>query len=175
MQNNGNEEGERKSPFSDEALRRIAKEKILWLLGLKIHVMAYVGVNIMLILLNLTVATPDVIWFAYPLSCWLVGLVIHYTVYLIYVRGIMGGNKKGLILAAVSGLMAIQALFVINYVSDFTIVWFFWPTGAIIVGIIVYGFVYLSIVKAKQAKEDGKTWMDKKIDNELKKVKRTEA
>ncbi len=43
---------------SDEALRRIAKEKIIVSFTVKVHVLAYIGVNIFLILLNYFVTSP---------------------------------------------------------------------------------------------------------------------
>jgi hypothetical protein len=45
-------------------------------LGFKIHFAAYVGVNLMLIAVNLLL-TPQVLWFYWPLIGWGIGIIAH--------------------------------------------------------------------------------------------------
>jgi cytochrome b subunit of formate dehydrogenase len=45
-------------------------------LGFKIHFAAYVGVNILLIAINLLL-TPKVLWFYWPLLGWGIGILAH--------------------------------------------------------------------------------------------------
>jgi hypothetical protein len=45
-------------------------------LGFKIHFAAYVGVNLVLIAVNL-LTTPHLLWFYWPLIGWGIGLIAH--------------------------------------------------------------------------------------------------
>ena len=45
-------------------------------LGFKIHFAAYVGVNLLLIAINL-LTTPDELWFYWPLLGWGIGIIAH--------------------------------------------------------------------------------------------------
>lgn len=166
-------ESEKKTPFSEEALRHIAKEKILWALGVKIHALAYVLVNIFLVILNLTVSSPGFLWSVIVISGWLGGFGIHYGAYLIYSRGVIGENKKGLIMNVIAELLGIQGVIVINIITSPTVLWFVWPVGAAMLAIIVHTIVYLKFLKEKSALTGEKrSWMERKVDEELSKVKR---
>ena len=56
----------------------------------RIHLVAYVLVNAMLIAINF-IYSPDVIWFFYPLLGWGIGITVHY---LYAVRWIESALKK---------------------------------------------------------------------------------
>lgn len=159
-----------RSPFSEEALREIAKEKVLWKLGVQVHVLGFVIVNLLLVAINI-VADPGEIWFPYVLSCWATGLAIHVAVYLIYSRGIIGTNRRGLILSSVIVAMASQSLFVINYFSGFSYKWFLWPVGALIAALIVYAVVCAIIIGPDEAGGVKRSWLEKRIDKEIQKAK----
>lgn len=45
-------------------------------LGFKIHFAAYVGVNLVLLAVNL-LTTPNHLWFFWPLAGWGIGIVAH--------------------------------------------------------------------------------------------------
>lgn len=45
-------------------------------IGFKIHFAAYVGVNLLLIVVNL-LTTPDKLWFYWPLLGWGIGIFAH--------------------------------------------------------------------------------------------------
>lgn len=45
-------------------------------LGFKIHFAAYVGVNLLLLVINL-LTTPNLLWFYWPLLGWGIGIVAH--------------------------------------------------------------------------------------------------
>ena len=170
---NGMDESEKKTPFSEDALRHIAKEKVIWALGVKIHVLAFVFVNLFLVILNLTIATPDYYWSAIVVSAWLAGLGIHFSAYMIYSRGIIGGNKKGLIMNVIAELFGIQGVIVINIITNHELLWFVWPVGAAILAIIVHAIVYAMFLKEKSAPSgEKKSWMERKVDEEISKVKR---
>nr|MDO8110572.1 2TM domain-containing protein [Candidatus Sigynarchaeota archaeon] len=165
------ENDEPKSPFSDDALRQIAREKVIWALGVKIHAFVFVLGNIFLAWLNLAVS-PAILWFPYVLSSWLVGLGVHVASYMIYARGVIGGKKKGLILHFIADLLAVQAVIVINYFSSWNIMWFVWPVGGLAGAILVHLIIYGMFLKDKGPAGEKKSWMERKIDEELHKAKR---
>ncbi|NMC08543.1 MAG: 2TM domain-containing protein [Candidatus Lokiarchaeota archaeon] len=168
-----NKSTEPASPFSDEALRRIAKEKIILALGVKIHVLAFFGVNAFLILLNYFVTSPGrVDWSIIVLSGWFVGLGIHAAAYLIYARGVIGGNKKALIIHLSAEILSVQAVVVINLLTTPAILWLVWPTSAMALAMLVHLIVYAVFLKGNVVKGQKKSWMDRQIDHELKKAGR---
>jgi len=167
------EDDEKRTPFSEDALRHIAKEKVVWALGVKLHALAFVCANIFLIVLNRTIAAPDSWWSLYVLSSWTVGMGVHISAYLIFSRGVIGGNKKGLIMSVITELLSIQAVIVINILSSSGVWWFVWPVGAAILAMIVHAIVYMTFLREKAAPTgERKSWMERKVDEELKKVQR---
>ncbi|MEX2682713.1 MAG: 2TM domain-containing protein [Candidatus Sigynarchaeota archaeon] len=165
--------GEPASPFSDEALRRIAKEKVILAFVLKVHVIAYICVNIFLLLLDYFIVNHGSLdWAIIVVSSWLVGVGIHATAYLIYARGVIGGNKKGLIFHVIAELFSTQAVIVINLVASPAIPWFVWPVGAMGLAVLVHLVFYLMFRKNAGSPAQKRSWLDKKIDEELKKVAR---
>jgi hypothetical protein len=161
------------SPFSDDALRRIAKEKIILAFCVKIHVLAFISVNIFLILLNYLVTSPgSVNWAIIVVSCWFVGIGIHVGGYLIYSRGVIGGNKKGLIFHLIAEVFSLQAIIVLNLVTSPWILWLVWPLGAMAAAVLVHIIVFNAFLKGKGAQGKKKSWIDSKIDEELKKAGR---
>ena len=169
---NGVIDSEKKTPFSEVALRHIAKEKVIWALGVKIHALAFVFVNLFLVILNIT-TSHEFLWSGIVVSAWLAGLGIHFSAYLIYSRGIIGGNKKGLIMNLIAEIFGIQGVIVINIITNSTIMWFIWPVSAAILASIVHAVVYMVFLKEKSALSgEKKSWMERKVDEEISKVKR---
>lgn len=169
MEPAGNPGGSR-SPFSDDALREIAKEKVVWRLGVQIHALCFPLVNVMLVAINL-VHDPSTLWFPFALSSWATALAIHGAVYLVYSRGVIGTTRRGLILVTVIVAMASQSLFVINYFSDFSYPWFAWPAGALLAALIVYVIVYAIFITRDAGRGQGGSWLDKRINSELERAK----
>jgi hypothetical protein len=60
---------------NQEAYRR-AKRRAEAKIGFYIHLAVYVGVNILLIIINLS-TSPQYIWFKWPLLGWGIGLFFH--------------------------------------------------------------------------------------------------
>jgi hypothetical protein len=60
---------------NQEAYQR-AKRRAEAKIGFYIHLAVYVGVNILLIIINLS-ASPQYIWFKWPLLGWSIGLFFH--------------------------------------------------------------------------------------------------
>ena len=53
-----------------------AKKRVEAKIGFYIHLAVYVGVNILLIIINLS-TSPEYIWFKWPLVGWGIGLFFH--------------------------------------------------------------------------------------------------
>ncbi|HEX9881784.1 MAG TPA: 2TM domain-containing protein [Hyphomicrobium sp.] len=51
-------------------------DRLLGDIGFKIHFAAYVGVNLLLLVINL-LTTPNELWFFWPLVGWGIGIVAH--------------------------------------------------------------------------------------------------
>ena len=60
---------------NEEAYKR-AKKRVEAKIGFYIHFMVYVGVNILLILINF-LTSPQYLWFKWPLMGWGIGLLFH--------------------------------------------------------------------------------------------------
>ena len=60
---------------SQEAYQR-AKERVEAKIGFYIHLAVYVGVNVLLIIINLSTST-QYLWFKWPLLGWGIGLFFH--------------------------------------------------------------------------------------------------
>ena len=60
---------------NQEAYQR-AKKRAEAKIGFYIHLAVYVGVNILLIIINLS-TSPQYIWFKWPLLGWGIGLFLH--------------------------------------------------------------------------------------------------
>ena len=60
---------------NQEAYER-AKKKVEAKLGFYIHLAAYIVVNILLIIINLS-TSPGYLWFKWPLLGWGIGIVFH--------------------------------------------------------------------------------------------------
>lgn len=60
---------------NQEAYKK-AKERVEAKMGFYIHLVVYVGVNVLLIVINLA-TSPQYLWFKWPLLGWGIGLFFH--------------------------------------------------------------------------------------------------
>ncbi len=60
----------------DEETYQKAKKRVEVKIGFYIHLVLYVGVNILLIIINVTTSTRY-LWFKWPLIGWGIGLLFH--------------------------------------------------------------------------------------------------
>jgi hypothetical protein len=60
----------------DEETYQKAKKRVEVRIGFYIHLVLYVGVNILLIIINVTTSTRY-LWFKWPLIGWGIGLLFH--------------------------------------------------------------------------------------------------
>lgn len=166
---------ETKSPFSEKELKKIAKQKILFNLGLKIHAACFIGVNVFLAILNYLVDGFATIWFMYPLFGWMVGFGVHGMVYLIYSRGIVGGGKISVLIHGVAFALGSMALIAFNFASvwsSYYVMWFQWPVGFWLLGFIIHAITIKLSGKKPEKTDEEKSWLERKVDDEMKKAKR---
>jgi len=162
-------ESREKSPFSEEELKSIAKKKILMKLGFKIHLVAFIGANIALLVINYLTSGLTRIWFVYPLAGWFMGIVAHLACYMIYARGVIGAQKIGVIMNASIYAASVPALLVINYFSYFGYMWFLWPAIFWFLGVLIQAIAW----KMTGVKHDvQKSWIDRNVEKELEKAKK---
>ncbi|MHA1714645.1 MAG: 2TM domain-containing protein, partial [Promethearchaeota archaeon] len=64
--------------------------------------------------------------------------------------------------------LSAQALFFINYVSNFTIKWFLWPVLLWPVALAIHGIIFY--ITLNRANKEKKSWIERKIDEELQKI-----
>ena len=148
--------------FSDEALRRIAAQKVNFRMSVRIHVGVYVVVSILLFFINL-ITLPEYLWIVYVFFGWLVGVALHSTSYLLYARGVYPMAKRGVIYHFVSFIFVIGFLFIINipYIYDrsFTgplssiFLWAIIPTVFWGTGLIIHYISYLVFYRGKITEE----------------------
>jgi hypothetical protein len=160
-----------KSPFSDEELKRIAKQKVLMKFALKIHVLAFIGVNIALFAINYFTTGLSPIWFVYPLAGWFMGIVAHGTVYFAYSHGV-SGTKTGVLINAAVYAASVPALLAINIFSYANYLWFLWPAIFWLLGVVIHAVATKTATSKKGEKEPKKSWLEKGVEKELQKVKR---
>ena len=60
---------------NDDAYQRATK-RVEAKIGFYIHLVVYVGVNILLIIINLA-SSPEYLWFKWPLMGWGIGVLFH--------------------------------------------------------------------------------------------------
>nr|MDO8112720.1 2TM domain-containing protein [Candidatus Sigynarchaeota archaeon] len=167
-------EAEKKSPFSEAELKHIAKEKVLQKLGFKIHFLAFIGVNLALLVINYLTGLATV-WFVYPLAGWFIGIAAHCAYYNVYSHGVTGGQRIGLIMDATVYAASVPALLAINYFSGFGYWWFLWPACFWLLGVIIQAVVYKKSVPKSDASGEKKSWLDRSVENELAKAKRNQG
>ncbi|MEW6186803.1 MAG: 2TM domain-containing protein [Thermodesulfobacteriota bacterium] len=62
--------------MEDQELYRRAEKRVAAKIGFYIHLFVYLGVNALLLVINLT-ASPESLWFYWPLLGWGIGLFFH--------------------------------------------------------------------------------------------------
>jgi len=62
--------------MSDSEAYEEAKKRVEAKIGFFIHLAVYVGVNLLLIIINLT-SSPQYLWFRWPLFGWGIGVFFH--------------------------------------------------------------------------------------------------
>jgi hypothetical protein len=79
----------------DEAYQRATK-RVEAKIGFYIHLMVFVGVNILLVIINLT-ASPEYLWFKWPLLGWGIGVFFHAMSIFVFAGGKFKGIKDRMV------------------------------------------------------------------------------
>ena len=158
--------------FSEESLKRIAKQKVNFRLSVKIHVSVYIIVSLLLLTINL-LFTPTLLWIIYPFFAWLIGVAMHSISYIVYARGVFPIAKRGIIFHLTAYFFTMSFLFIINYFTLPSFYWvlfpaIFWGT-ALILHIIAYYVYYRGRITEKG---EGKSRRERAIERELEKMKK---
>ena len=159
------------SRFSEESLRKIAEQKVIFRAALKMHSLIYILANSFLGFINY-VFSPAFLWFLFPLFAWLIGLVIHFTLYLLYARGVYPKSKKTVILIFIAYFFVVLLLFVINYVTLGEINWALYPAVFAGVGVLICIITYLVFYRSKITQSgDIKTKKQRAIEKEMERMR----
>lgn len=174
---------EKLSEFNDDSLRKIAKEIIILRTGVTIHLFAFIFVNAILFGINLMtingsylalLENPETrfesIWHFWALIPWGAAMTLHLFSYFTYRRGTfrsLMGKVMGyhLMIYLVVNLL----LCFINWFVTGGLSWVFWPIGCWGCLLIIHLFFY-SMNRPREGESVGKSWIDRQIDQELKKV-----
>lgn len=113
--------------------------------GFLIHLAAYVAVNAVLIVINLT-RDPSDIWFIWPLFGWGIGVGAHGLALFLHSHEARGGiyadhAVRGFMVHAYVYVGVNILLFILNIVDTPHQLWFIWPLAGWGIGLAVHGFL----------------------------------
>ena len=113
--------------------------------GFLIHLAAYVVVNALLIVINLT-RDPSDLWFIWPLFGWGIGIGAHGLALFLHSHESQGGiyadhAVRGFIVHAYVYVGVNILLFILNIVDTPHQLWFIWPLAGWGIGLAVHGFL----------------------------------
>ena len=179
----------KKAEFSEDQLRKIAEQKIIYKRSVRIHWLLYMVVNILLGIINLLIIGIDVIintppdvalqvtvskfWVLYPAFGWLIGLMMHTMAYLMYANGVYPMAKRGVIFHFTAYIMVNLLLTVINFMTLPTFYWVFFPAVFWGAGFVVHFIVYMVYWRGKiDEKGEAKSKKERAIEKEMQKMRK---
>jgi len=158
--------------FSEESLKRIARQKVNFRLSVKIHIGVYIIVSLLLLTINL-LFTPTYLWIIFPFFGWLIGVAMHCVSYIVYAKGVYPMAKRGVIFHLTAYFFTISFLFIVNYFTLPNFYWALFPAifwgAALILHIIAYFVYYRGRIDEKG---EGKSRRERAIERELEKMKK---
>ena len=172
--------------FSEESLRKIAEQKVLYRSSLKIHGFIYLSVNSLMMFINI-MTNPRYFWFLYPLLGWFIGFGLHFTLYSMYARGTYPKFKRVVIFIFAAYSYVMLLLWVINFNTsnqvglgiflvdwDIFDMWAIYPTVFAGFGVLVIFLIYVLFFKVNIL-EDGepKSRKERAVDKEMQKIKKS--
>ena len=158
--------------FSEENLRLIALRKVNFRLSVKIHAGVYVTGCSLMILIN-WFFTPGNWWVFYPIFGWLIGLVEHYTSYIVYARGVYPMAKRAVIFHLMAYIFVLILLFVINILVNPLFYWVIIPAIFWGAGLIIHIITYLVYHRGATVEEEGmKSRRERAVEKELEKMQK---
>ena len=162
--------------FSNNSLRRIAKEVIIRKFVLILHIWVYVLVNLLLFVINyFTYPDPIYFWCLWPITAWMMILTGHLFAHLMFRKGVVDLHSV-FVLYHLLFYVAINLFLV--FTNWFTtppgnsrLTWVWWvilPWGVLF---IIHLIVYFYLVP-KRGESPNRNWLDRKIDEELERMKK---
>ena len=82
--------------MDDQEAYARAKQRVEARIGFYTHLAVYVGVNILLLVINLT-KSPEYLWFKWPLMGWGIGLFFHGMGVFVFSKGTFQARKEKMI------------------------------------------------------------------------------
>lgn len=160
------------SGFSDESLRKIAAQKVIFRFSVKLHLAIFIVVNALLFIVNFFY-TPELFWILFPFFSWLIGLNMHILSYILYARGVYPMAKRGIIYHLDSYMIVMLFMFIINLTTFSEFYWvlfpaIFWGTG-VTVHVIIY-VLYFSGKYKKTGKFESRK--ERAVEKEMKKMRK---
>lgn len=158
--------------FSNNSLRRIAKEVVIRKFVLILHIWVYFLVNLLLFIINYF-TLPEYFWFLWPLTAWMMILFGHIFSHMMFRKGVVDLHSV-FILYHLMFFVAINLFLV--FTNWFTsppgssiLTWVWWvilPWGVLL---IIHFIVYFYVVP-KRGESPNRNWLDRRIDEQLEKM-----
>jgi hypothetical protein len=163
--------------FSEEGLRKIAEQKINFRYSVKIHIVAYILVNLLLVIINVLTINFNItlqnLWVLYPILGWFCGLSIHWVSYVLYAKGVYPMAKRGVIFHITAYLSVLLLLVVSNLITTPTYLWVFFPALFWGIGVVAHIVVYMIYFKEKITdKGETKSKKEQAIEKEMQKMRK---
>ena len=161
--------------FSEESLRKIAEKKVTFRYSVKIHAIIYIGVNILLFIIN-GVFSANLFnlaswWAIYPALGWLIGLAIHATAYLQYARG-TSYETRGIMFNFVAYLFAMLLLAFVDFMTSPALEWLMYPAIFWGLGIVAHIIISSMVTKEKLPKDETKpSKKERAVEKEMRKIR----
>ncbi len=163
--------------FNEEGLRKIAKEIVLHRFFLILHVLLYIFVNLLLFIINY-LTNWEYPWFLWALIGWAVILFTHIFYYILYKKGIVHIATLALLYHVWAFIVLNSFLLFINFFTNQSRwnfqPWFWFPFGSWGSILIIHTVLYFYITPARDESTE-KTWIERKVEQELKKLKIIES
>ena len=157
--------------FSEETLRKIASQKVMFRYSVRVHALSYVSINALLFILNL-IFTPSDWWVVFPLFGWLIGFSLHATAYIVWVKG-MGYGSRAILFHLVGYIFTMLLLLVTNYSLSGTLDWVVYPAIGWGGGLFLH--IMFNYLITKTTSVEGKETLSRKeraIEKEMEKLRK---
>ncbi len=157
--------------LSEETLRKLASHKVTFRYSVRVHALCYVSINGLLFLLNLLFSLGQW-WVVFPTFGWLIGLALHITAYIGWVKGIAYG-RRAILFHFVGYIFTILLLLLTNYTMSGTLDWIIYPVVGWGCGLFLHIFFYYLLTKTSSAEgEEGISRKERAIEKEMEKLRK---
>ena len=160
--------------FSNDSLRKIAKEVVVRKFVIILHIWIYVLVNLLLFAINYF-TYPTYFWCLWPLTAWMMILALHILSHILFRKGIVDLHTVFILYHTVFYVVINLFLIFTNWFTtapdSSRMTWVWWIIGPWGILVIIHLIVYFYVVP-KHGESPNRNWLDRKIDKELEKMKR---